>query len=98
MSFRKNKNTHDEWVAFRDEISDLFPLFINGDLELLNEKSFEEYLTEGTNESFHTSITELSNDDFLTLEKIVNEWENFSDHYHFDTFDSERFKRFNRYG
>lgn len=96
MSFRKKKNAHDEWIAFRDAISDLFAPLISGNLEFLNEKSFEEYLTEGTNENFHTSIADLGDENFLTLEKIVNKWENYSYHYSFDTFDSEKFERFER--
>jgi hypothetical protein len=96
MSFRKNKNTHDEWVAYRNEMSDLFMLFINGNLQSINQKNFEEYLTEGNNENFHTPITELSNENFLVLEEIVNGWESFD--YGFDIFHSERIKRFNRYG
>ena len=96
MSFRKNKNTHDKWVVYRDKISDLFTPFINGNLDSVNQKSFEEYLTEGSNENFHTPLVELSNEKFLLLEEIVDGWESFQ--IGFDTFYAERIKRFNRYG
>ncbi len=96
MSFKKKKNAHDIWVAYRDKISDLFTPFISGNLDSVNQKSFEEYLTEGSNEKFHTPIIGLSDENFLVLEKIVNGWESFD--YGFETFYSERIKRFNRYG
>jgi len=96
MSFKKTKNTHDEWVAFREKISDLIKVFINKNLDSMNQNAFEEYLTKGINENFHTPLVELSNENFLLLEKIVNEWESFQ--IGFDSFYHERVKRFNRYG
>ncbi|HRH40211.1 MAG TPA: hypothetical protein PKY82_01110 [Pyrinomonadaceae bacterium] len=96
MSFRKKRNTHDEWITYRDKMSDLFMLFIDRNLASVNQNSFEDYLTEGNNEKFHTPITNLSDEKFLVLEKIVEGWESFA--VGFDLFYSERIKRFNRCG
>jgi hypothetical protein len=96
MSFRKTKNTHDEWVAFRNETSDFFELFVDGDITFVNQKSFEEYLTKGSNQYFHTSVEQLTDLKFLLLEKIVKACDSFD--FGFDAFYSERIKRFNRYG
>ena len=96
MSFRKKRNKHIEWVTYRDKMRDLFMLFMDGSLASINQNSFEEYLTEGNNEKFHTPITNLSDEKFLVLEKIVEGWESFD--LGFDVFYSERIKRFNRYG
>lgn len=96
MSFRKTKNTHDVWVAYRDKISDWLKVFINRNLDSITQNGFEEYLTKGVNENFHTPLVELSNENFLLLEKIVNDWESFQ--IGFESFYNERVKRFNRYG
>ncbi len=77
-------------------MGDLFKKFIAGDLTLINQQSFEQYVTEGNNEFFHTPLSNLNNNEFLTLEKIVNEWSSFQ--ISFESFYSERIKRFNRYG
>ena len=95
MSFRKKKNAHEIWVAYRDKMSDLFMIFVD-DLDSVNQKNFEEYLTEGINEHFHTPVTQLSNQDFLSLEEIVDGWD--SHDYGFDVYFSEKVKRFNHYG
>lgn len=96
MSFRKKKNSHDEWVAFKDKNSNFFKLFVVTNLNSVNQESFEEYLTLGNSQFFHTIISELDDQDFLVLEKIVSDWESFG--LNFDAFYSERIKRFNRYG
>jgi hypothetical protein len=72
MSFRKNKNPHEIWIAYRNKMDDLFMLFINGELNSLNQKSFEEYLTKGSGDNFHTPLPELSDEQFLKLEEIVD--------------------------
>jgi hypothetical protein len=95
MSF-KNINSHDRWGAYRDKMSDLFAPLISENLNSVKERSFLDYLTKGSDKNFHTQLTELSNENFLTLEKIVNGWFDFQPR--FDAFYSERIKRFNRYG
>jgi hypothetical protein len=96
VSFRKKRNRYDEWIAHRIRMSDLFSLFLCVELDSLNQSSFEEYLTDGNNKNFHTPVTELSDELFLKLEKIVNDWESFD--FGFDVFYSERTKRFKGYG
>jgi hypothetical protein len=95
MSF-KSKSSHDRWVAYRQKMSYLFAPLVSGNLSFLNEKKFEEYLKNGRDKNFHTQLNQLSNENFLKLEEIVNGWFDFQ-HY-FDAFYSERIKRFNRYG
>jgi hypothetical protein len=82
--------------AKRNELSDFFEPFVDGDLNSVNQKDFEEYLSEGENPHFHTSIDELTDIKFLFLEKIANAWSSFD--FGFDAFYSERMKRFDRYG
>ena len=76
-------------------MSDLFESFVSEKLNSVNQGSFKEYLTKGSDKNFHTSLTELDNEKFLTLEKIVDGWESFQ--LGFEAFYSERIKRFNRY-
>lgn len=95
MSFKGNKNNHEQWIAFRNGVSEYFELFVNGDSDSVNQKSFEEYLEKGSNHHFHTPIAELSDLKFIMLEKIVNAWFSFS--FAFDAFYSERVKRFGHY-
>lgn len=96
MSFRQNKNSNDEWLSFKDKMRDSFEMFISEDLTLLNQKSFERYLMSGNDSEFQTPLSELSNDNFLVLEKIVDEWNSFQ--IGFESFYLERIKRFTRYG
>lgn len=77
-------------------MSDSFELFIAGNFALLDRKSFEQYLTDGNNKNFQTPLSESSDDDFLILEKIVNEWNSFQ--IGFEAFYSERVRRFDCYG
>lgn len=96
MSFRKNKNNNDEWLAFKDKMSDSFKIFVDENLVLLDQKSLEQYLTSGNDANFQKPLSELNNDEFLVLEKIVNECSSFQ--IGFESFYLERIKRFNRYG
>jgi hypothetical protein len=96
MSY-KNKNSSDKRVADRDKMSSLFePLLSANIASSLKEKNFKEYLKTGNDENFHTQLNQLSDENFLELETIVNGWFDFQ--HHFETFSSERFGRFNRYG
>lgn len=96
MSFRKRINAHDAWAAFRKEKSESFEPFAAADLNCIDQKNFEEYLVEGINDQFLTPISELSDEQFLKLEEMVKSWESFD--FGFDAFNSERIKRFYRYG
>ncbi len=91
----ENKSNPEEWAAFRNEISDLFELFADGDLNSIDQKSFEEYLAERTNQYFHTPLTELSDLKFLFLEKIVDAW--YYSEFGFDAFYDEKERRFSRH-
>ena len=71
-------------------------LFVDGELNSVSQKNFEEYLTKGAGNEFHTSLLALSNEQFLKLEEIVNEWESYP--LMLEAFCSERLKRFNRSG
>jgi hypothetical protein len=95
MSF-KNKNAQDKWIAYRDKMSDLFEALISENLSFIKENNFADYLRKGSDKHFNKLLTELNNENFLLLEKIANGWFDFQDS--FDALQSERIKRFKRFG
>lgn len=99
MSFRQASNQHDAWVAFHVEHAASFEsIGLVGDA-LLNEQRFLDFLTRGSLPDSALKISSMSDDTFLLLEKLVNEWlfdgwaqQNCS------VFHRERLRRFGRYG
>jgi hypothetical protein len=77
-------------------MSSLFEPLLSRNTASLKEKNFKEYLKTGNDVNFHTQLNQLSDENFLELETIVNS--RFDFQHYFETFSSERFGRFNRYG
>jgi hypothetical protein len=96
MYFIKSKKDNcEEWATFRNELSDFFELFADGNLNFIDQKNFVEYLAKGSNQHFHTPITELNDLKFRLLEKVVNAW--YFSGFGFEAFYAEKVKRFNRH-
>ena len=95
MSFRQ-ANQHARWTRFRDAHRKRFEPLVRADLAAVTEADFAEYLKNGSQPKFRAALREINDDDFLSLEEIVNRWFDFQDQY--ESFDAERLRRFKRYG
>ena len=95
MSF-KQKSSHERWVDYRDSQSDKFELVLASKLSEIKESDFEQYLVTGDHQKFAANVAELTEQEFLNLEKIVNGWFDFQDSLF--VFHEQRVSRFGRYG
>jgi hypothetical protein len=94
MAFRKGVNRHDAWQRLiRSHRAEIAETGLPNEI-FVDEDRFIEFLNTGASEDNGTRLQDLTDDEFLRLEKAVKCLVDSL----FFAFDRERLKRFNRYG